>query len=143
MPTRSSRGAAGARRRIRSISARSPTSDTRAWFVTGGLPGELNGPRLPDHCHLDLPGIFQLVLDPPGDILRQPDGFFVGNPVALDHDADFAAGLQRERLGHPFERIGDALEFLEPLDVRLENVAAGAWAGGGDRIRRLNEHRFE
>src|SRR5215218_3026142 len=135
MPTRSSRGAAGTRRRIRSISARSPTSDTRALFVTGGLPGELNGPRLPDHCHLDLPWIFQLVLDAPRDVLGQPDCFLVGDPVALHHDPDFATGLERERLRDAFERIGDPFKLLEPLDVGLEDVAAGAGTRGGDRIR--------
>src|SRR5215831_6092507 len=66
MPTSSAESGGGSRRRIRSISSRSPTSETR-WALA--LPGELNGARLPDHGHLDLAWILELVLDPSGDIL--------------------------------------------------------------------------
>src|SRR5439155_1464418 len=93
--------------------------------------------------HFDLAGIFELVLDSPGDVLREPDGFFVRDLLAFDHDADFTAGLQRERLRDAFERVGNAFELLEPLDVRLEDIAACAGARGGYRVGRLHDHRFE
>src|SRR6267378_441044 len=41
--------------------------------------------------YFDLAGIFELVLDSPGDVLREPDGFFVRDLLALDHDTDFTA----------------------------------------------------
>src|SRR6185436_19328801 len=104
-PTRSADGAGGRRRRMRSISARSPVSETRG---PSPLPGKLNGAGLPDNSDLDLPGILELVLDPFGDVLRQPHGRLVRDPLAFDDDADLAAGLQGERLRDPLERIGDA-----------------------------------
>src|SRR5437867_8823526 len=99
IPTRSPGGAGGTRRRIRSINARSPVSETRwALFVAGELPGELNGPCLPDDRDLDLTRVLQLVLDPARDVLRQPHRLLVRDAIAFDDNADFAAGLQRECL---------------------------------------------
>ena len=63
--------------------------------------------------------------------------------LALDQDADLAARLQRERLRDALERVGDPLELLEPLDVRLEDVAARARPRRRDRVGRLHEHRLE
>src|SRR5207237_7068206 len=63
--------------------------------------------------HFDLAGVFELVLDSPGDVLREPDGFFVRDLLAFDHDPDFTAGLQRERFRDAFERVGNPLELLE------------------------------
>src|SRR6266550_5235233 len=90
IPMRSPGGAGGTRRRIRAISARSPVSETR-WvlFLTGELPGELNGPCLPDHRDLDLARILQLVLDAARDILRQPHRLLVRDPIAFDDNPDF------------------------------------------------------
>src|SRR5262245_3359287 len=126
MPSTSHGGAAGTRARIPAMSSRSV------------LAGELNSPCFTDDSDLDLAGILQLVLDPLGDVLRQPDGFFVGHLLAFDDDADFAAGLERERLRDPLERIGDALGLLQPLHVRLQDVSARAWTGGRNRVGRLD-----
>src|SRR3990170_7430854 len=93
MPMRSPAGGGGTRIRIRSISARSPTSATRC---SSRLPGELNGPGLPDDGDFDLSWIFQLVLDAPRDVFRQPDHLLVRNALAFDNDPNLAAGLQRE-----------------------------------------------
>src|SRR4051794_5942919 len=95
MPTTSAGGAGGTRRRMRSMRPRSPASETRG----PSLPGKLNRPGLPDHRDLDLPGVLELVLDPAGDVLRQPDRLLVRDLFALDHDPDLAAGLQGEGLG--------------------------------------------
>src|SRR5260221_14405379 len=62
--------------------------------------GIVDGARLPDDRDLDLPGVFELVLDPARDVLREPDRFFVGDLLALDQDADLASGLEGERLRH-------------------------------------------
>src|SRR6266542_4464611 len=94
--------------------------------------GIVDGARLANHRDLDLARIFELVFDTARDILRQPDGFLVGDLFALDHDADLAAGLQRDRLRHAAERIGNAFQLLESLDVRLEDVAARSRTRGRD-----------
>jgi hypothetical protein len=124
-------GGVGSRRLIRSISARSPGERGPR------LSREVNGPRLPDHRDLDLTGVLELVLDPPGDILRQPDRGFVGDAIALDHDPDFAPGLKGEGFRDAFERIGDPFQFLERLTYdsrmsrrapgRAEEMASAAW----------------
>ena len=38
---------------------------------------------------------------------------------------------------------GDLLEALQPLDVGLQRLAAGAGAAAADRVGRLGQHRFE
>src|SRR5207237_6950579 len=137
MPTASHAGAAGRRRRIAAMMARSPASAT-VW-----LPGELNGPRLTNDGHLDLSRVLELVLDAPCDVFGQPDRLLVRHAVAFADNADLAAGLQGERLRDALERIGDVLELLETFHVGLEDVAAGAGTCRGDRVGRLHDHRFE
>src|SRR5262245_48731610 len=73
------------------------------------LAGVLNGPRLPDHRDLDLSRILELVFDAPRDVLGQPHRFLVRHAVALDDDADLAAGLEGERFRDALEGVGDAL----------------------------------
>src|SRR5712691_2813359 len=109
MPTRSQSGAGGSccwMRAIRAASVRSPTAELEVggwrsgfWASPTSSPKPLTsfrivrGARFADHRHLDLAGIFQLVLDAPRDVLREPDGFLIGNLLALDHDADLATRL--------------------------------------------------
>src|SRR4051812_4507628 len=76
IPTTSEGGAGGTRLRIRSINARSPTSETRC-SCRLPLPGELNGPGLPDDGHLDLSRILELVFNTPRDVLGEPDCLFI------------------------------------------------------------------
>src|SRR5918993_2033002 len=125
-------GGAGRRPRMCSISARSPGR--------GASTRELNGARLPDHGDLDLPWILQLVLDPFGDVPRQPNRRFVRDLFALDDDADFAAGLECKGLRDPVERIGNPFELFEALHVGLEDVAPGAGSRRGHGISRLDDH---
>src|SRR5262245_3261153 len=153
MPTISQSGAAGRRCRSRATSSRSVSVSTVGPTILSGLcrlcgPGGfslrvVDRSRLPDDGDLDLSRILELVLDAACDVLRQPDGFLVRDLLALDHDADLAPGLQRERLGNALERVGDALELLEALDVRLEDVATCTWTRGGNRVGGLDDHRFE
>src|SRR4029450_186921 len=95
--------------------------------------GIVDGARLADDRDLDLARVLELAFDAPRDVFRQPDGFFVRDVLALHHDPDFAAGLERERLRYALEGIGNPLELLQPFDVRLENVPAGARPGGRER----------
>src|SRR3989338_4487905 len=117
MPRATQAGAGGTRARSRARSACSPrpATDRGACGAIPALPGIIDRAGLPDDGHLDLAGVLELVLDAPGDVLRQPDGFLVADALALDHDANLASGLEREGLGDPFERVGDALELLEAL----------------------------
>src|SRR5262245_5635763 len=153
-PTTSQSGAGGSRARILAISSRSESWETEAGgsrlVACAASPpppawsfGIVDGPRFADDRDLDLTGILELALDAAGDVFRQPDRLLVGDVLALHHDADLAAGLQRERLRDTLERVGDALELLEPLHVRLQDVAPGAGARGRDGVGRLHDHRFE
>src|SRR4051812_27596783 len=126
MPIWSQEGEGWSRAWISAMTWRSPRSEIVA------LPGVINGPGLADDGNFDLTRVFELVLDAPRDVLRQPHRFLVRDAVALDDDADFTAGLQRERLGHALERVGDVLELLEALHVGLEDIAPGAGPRGGD-----------
>ena len=49
--------------------------------------------------------------------------------LGADEDPDLAPGLDGERALDAGEALGDALEVLEALDVRLHRLAAGARAG--------------
>src|SRR3954467_4515423 len=84
--TVSQEGGAPRRARMAAIRPRSPRTATT-------LPGVLDGPGFTDHGDFDLAGILELVLDPLGDVFRQPHRRLVGHAVAFDDDADLAAGL--------------------------------------------------
>ncbi len=60
--------------------------------------------------------------------------------VRLDHDPDFPAGLHGEDLLDALVRGGDLLQPLQPLDVRLERLAARPGPAAADRVGRLGEH---
>src|SRR5258705_13872825 len=117
MPTRSQGGAGPRRARIAAMRARSPAAGVLAPAPSGveGLPGKFGRPGFTDDGHLDLAGIFELVLAAPRDVIRQPHGLFIGHAIAFDRDADLAAGLQGEGFRDAGERVRDALELLEPL----------------------------
>src|SRR5262245_32117085 len=120
-PTRSQSGAGGREPLIRAISSRSPRVETvssspavDSWFPLPSrqppapssqspLLGVINGAGFADDGHLNLAGVLELILDAAGDILREPDGLLIRDFFAFDHDADFTARLERERLRHAFE----------------------------------------
>src|SRR4030042_593153 len=95
--------------------------------------------HLPNDGDLDLAGVIELVLDLRGRLLGQERGPVVGDLLGLDDDADLPAGLQGEGLLDAFERRGDLLELLQPLDVRLEELAPGPGPGGRERVGGLDE----
>src|SRR6185436_13078617 len=97
---------AGKRSRMRSMMPRSPSVPMEGEGSV--LAGVFNSARLTDDGDFDLAGILELVLDAAGDVLRQPDGLLVRDAFAFDQDADLAAGLEGEGLGHALERIGNA-----------------------------------
>src|SRR5439155_17451836 len=89
-------------------------------------PRELDRARLPDHGHLDLARVLELPLDLACDLVREEDRLVVVDLGRLDDDADLAARLQRVDLLDAGLLRRDLLERLEPLDVRLEALAACA-----------------
>src|SRR5215471_13873364 len=114
MPTSSQSGAGGRPCRMRAMSSCSEQSPTvAAASVTAALLRVIGRTGFANDRHFDLAGVLQFVLDAPRDVLGQPHGLLVRDLLALDHDSDLAPGLQRERLRHAPEGIGDPLELLE------------------------------
>src|SRR5215813_5457600 len=111
---------------MRATRSRSVRSATVAGPSKSALLRVIDRAGFADHGHLDLTGVLELVLDAARDVLGEPHRFLVGDLLALDHDPDFAAGLQRERLRDALEGIRDPLELFQPFDVRLEDVAPRA-----------------
>ena len=71
------------------------------------------------------------------------DGGQVVDLLGPDEDADLAAGLDRERVLDAREALGDGLEVLEALDVRVHRLAAGAGPGRADGVGDLDDRGFE
>ena len=53
-----------------------------------------------------------------------------------------SAALNRIALVHAVEAVRNLFQLLQPLDVVLNALAAGAGPRGGNRVRRLHQHRF-
>ena len=79
-----------------------------------------NSPGLAHHGDANLTGKAELRFDSLGDVPRHQLSSAVVDLLGLDQDPDLAASLDGVRLLDSLERIGDLLELLEPLDVRLE-----------------------
>ena len=75
--------------------------------------------------------------------MRQQNRRVVVDLLRLDDHSDLAARLQRVHLLHPRPRRRQFLERLEPLDVVLERLAAGAGTRRRDRVRRDQQHRLD
>src|SRR5262249_120540 len=101
----------------------------------------LDGPRLADDGDLDLARVGQAVLDRLYDVGGEPAGRQVVDLVGTDEDPDLAPGLNGERAVDAGEALGDRLEILEALDVRLHGLAASARAGRRDRVGDLDDRR--
>src|SRR2546423_9984582 len=61
--------------------------------VAGPLLRVLDRARLPDHRHLDLAGVLELLLDLAGDLVREQDRAVVVDRARLHHHPDLAARL--------------------------------------------------
>src|SRR4051812_26899902 len=100
----------------------------------GGLPRVFDESAFAPHRHANFAGIRQLLLDLLGDVPRQDDGLGVADLVAVDEDADLAAGLDRVDSGDAGLGLREGFQLLDALDVAVEGLAARARAGGGDRV---------
>src|SRR5450756_2034696 len=103
------------------------------------LLGDVDGAALADHGDPDLARVVELVLDVPGDLAGQQRRGVVVDLGRLDHHAHLVARLHGEAFLHALLALGDALQRLEPLDVVLERLAAGAGPRRGDGVGGLHE----
>ena len=77
------------------------------------------------NVNLDLAGIGELVLDLFGNVAGQKHHLVFGDGLGLDHNADFAAGLDGIGTCNAREALGNFFQFLQALDVVLNVLAAG------------------
>src|SRR3984885_5232636 len=103
-------------RRIRPVGSTGSTGST----------GVLDCTRLPDDGHLDLAGIFELLLDLSCDLVREHRRRVVVDRPRRDHHANLPAGLHRVDLVDALVPGRDVLEVPQALDVLLERLAASA-----------------
>src|SRR3989454_542209 len=129
------------RERSRRISPRSSAriaSPTAAPSMS--LAGKIHRAGLADHHHLDLAGVLELALDLARDLLGKLARLAVVDRVRGHHNAHFPARLDREHLFHARELARDLLQLGEPLDVRLERLAARSRPRAGHGVGRLHDH---
>src|SRR3954449_11755758 len=103
----------------------------------------VRGPRLPDHRHLDLARVLELLLDLAGDLVAEQDGGVVVDRGRLDHHADLASRLHRVDLLDARVARGDLLEVAQALDVLLQRLAARARAGARQGVGGLDDDRLD
>src|SRR4051794_22466478 len=95
---------------------------------------KVNSTRLANHRYLDLPGVFELLLDVPRDLVRDQRSALVVDLLGLHDHADLAPGLHRVDLLDAVVAARDLLEVAQALDVLLERLAAGARTRARERI---------
>src|SRR6266436_4378080 len=92
--------------------------------IPGWLLRILHGPRLADDRHLDLAGVGQLLLDLANDVAGEARRGEIVDLLRPHQDPDLAAGLDGKGTLDPGEAVGDRLEILEALHVRVHRLAA-------------------
>src|SRR5207244_3940741 len=80
--------------------------------------------RFSHHRDLDLARVIKLLLDGPGDIVADLDGFAVGGARGVGDDAHFPAGLDGVGVLDAWEAGRHRLQLLEALHIFLERLAA-------------------
>src|SRR5438309_11079977 len=125
------------------------TSPTMRMFIASAsfLEGSsllryLDGARLADHDHLDVPGVLHLGLDALGDVLGQLVGVEVAHDLGLGDHPQLAPGLDRVAHLHALVAERDLLQLGQALDVRLEHVTPGAGPRRRDAVGGLHQHRL-
>src|SRR4051794_34516429 len=120
----------------------SPASSSQAARSVTSLR-EVDRPALPDHRHLDLTRVLELLLDVARDPVREQRRGVVVDLLGLHDHADLAAGLHRVHLVDAVVALGDLLELTQPLRVVLERLPARARAGAGERVDDLDDRRLD
>ena len=127
---------------INSAIRKSPfaVSDERAFCFE--LLGVLHRARFANDVDANLTRILHFLLDALGNFLGENLRAIVGHVVGLDHDAHFAAGLNRVALLDAGEGGCNLFQLLQTLDVVFEALTARTRTSSGNRVRRLNQHGF-
>src|SRR4051794_7008885 len=120
----------------------SPASSSQAARSVTSLR-EVDRPALPDHRHLDLTGVLELLLHVARDPVREQRRLVVVDLLGLDDHADLAAGLHRVDLLDALVALGDLLELAQALRVVLERLAACAGTGARERVDDLHDHGLD
>src|SRR5829696_4239184 len=123
--------------------ARSLRPITIAWVPWARLLRVLDGARLADDGDLDLARVGQVVLDLLDDVAREARRGEVVDLLGADEDPHLPTGLDRERAFDAGEALGDPLEVLEALDVRLHRLAAGSRSRGADGVGDLDDRGLD
>ena len=118
---------------------RSPLYEHNGLLLVLILLRVLDGAALADDVDLDLAGIIEGILDLLGDLAGQQDDLIIADDIGLDHDADFAAGLNGKGLLHALKAGRDLLQIFQTLDIALHVLAAGTGTCGADGIAGLND----
>ena len=74
------------------------------------------------------------------DVAGEHEGLFLGHFPRLDHDAQFAPGLEGETFFHAGKRKADAFQVLHPLEVGEDGFGPGAGPGGADGVGRAGQN---
>src|SRR5579872_4731560 len=141
-------GRAIAHRLVRRERPRLPTTQgtlhrSRRYRSSSRLLRVVDDALFADHHHLDLAGVLERLLDLADDVACHASRSQIVHILGLDDDADLAAGLDREALVDPVERVGDILERLEPFYITLERVAASSRPGAGNGVGSLHQESLD
>src|SRR4051812_20052688 len=112
-------------------------------LLPNGLLRVFGGSRLADDGDANLAGVGQPFFDLLGHVARDHLGRDVVDLVGLAHDADLATRLHGEDLLHARLLGGNLLDALQPLDVVLERLTAGARPATTDAVGGLREHGLD
>ena len=93
-----------------------------------------------DDNNLYLTGVLHLVFDALRDVVRKHGGLSFVDNVRLNHDADFATGLDGVRTLDALVGVGNFLKFLKTLDVGVQRFLAGTGARSGNGVSGLHKH---
>src|SRR5579875_3805213 len=105
----------------------------------GLLPGIVNGARLAYHTDLDLAGVVKALLDLVGDLAGQAIGAVLIDLIGLDDDPHLAPSLNGKGLLDAGERVGDALQGFEALEIEIDSLAPRPRPGSRDGIGGLDD----
>src|SRR4051812_2898426 len=112
---------------------------TTGWSCGRELLREVDRSALADHRDLDLPRVFELLLDVPRYPVRQQRRRVVVDLLGVHDHADLAAGLHGVDLLDAGVAGGDLLEVAEALGVLLERLPARARASARQRVDDLDD----
>src|SRR5690625_7499384 len=103
------------------------------------LSRKIHCTHLPDHDHLDLPRVLQLLLETTRDLFTHLGHSRIVDPLGIDHDADLTTRLVSETTFYTLEALSDLFQLLESLEVGLEHITTNPGTTHTARINRRPE----